>query len=86
MSETLTTGESAETKSFTFVLCNDKLYEYEIDENGIAIGRTWGDAPEIDGDVIIETSQPEPGHFYRVKIVDAIGFDLIGEVINESTK
>lgn len=58
----------------------------EIDENGIAIGRTWGDAPEIDGDVIIETSQPKPGHFYRVKIVDAIGFDLIGEVINESTK
>ncbi|MSS19551.1 30S ribosomal protein S12 methylthiotransferase RimO [Pseudoramibacter porci] len=58
----------------------------EIDENGIAIGRTRGDAPEIDGDVIIETSQPEPGHFYRVKIVDAIGFDLIGEVINESTK
>ena len=34
MSETLTTGGSAETKSFTFVLCNDKLYEYEIDENG----------------------------------------------------
>lgn len=58
----------------------------EIDENGIAIGRTRGDAPEIDGDVIIETSQPEPGHFYRVKIVDAIGFDLIGEVINEFTK
>jgi ribosomal protein S12 methylthiotransferase len=58
----------------------------EIDENGIAVGRTRGDAPEIDGDVIIETSKPEPGHFYQVRIVDAIGFDLIGEVINESTE
>ncbi|MGN0194156.1 MAG: 30S ribosomal protein S12 methylthiotransferase RimO [Pseudoramibacter sp.] len=58
----------------------------EIDENGIAIGRTRGDAPEIDGDVIIETPGPKPGHFYQVRIVDAIGFDLIGEVINESTK
>lgn len=58
----------------------------EVDENGIAIGRTRGDAPEIDGDVIIETPGPKPGHFYQVRIVDAIGFDLIGEVINESTE
>lgn len=52
----------------------------EIDEDGVAIGRTRGDAPEVDGSVIIEKGNLIPGNFYQVNIVDSVDFDLIGEV------
>ncbi len=48
----------------------------------VSIGRTEGDAPEIDGTVIIQ--QPiEPGSFISVKITGHQGFDLQAKTLNQ---
>lgn len=46
-------------------------------ENGIAIGRSYRDAPEIDGLVVIE-SDAEIGGIIPVKITGAMAYDLAG--------
>jgi ribosomal protein S12 methylthiotransferase len=46
------------------------------------VGRTQYDAPEIDGEVVF--SSPSPigvGSFARVRITDAMDYDLVGEAI-----
>lgn len=49
------------------------------------IGRTYGDAPQIDGRVIIKTDAVvKPGEFIKVRIVSVTDYDLIGEIVNES--
>jgi ribosomal protein S12 methylthiotransferase len=52
-----------------------------IEEDKI-IARTYGDAPEIDGLVIIEdpTTNIRPGDFVDVKITGADEYDLYGEI------
>ena len=57
-------------------------------ENGIYLLRTMADAPEIDGNVCVPMdAQPEhslePGHFYRVRILDSDLYDLYGEAMEE---
>ncbi|MFO7895524.1 MAG: 30S ribosomal protein S12 methylthiotransferase RimO [Candidatus Cloacimonadales bacterium] len=46
-------------------------------------GRSYFDAPEIDGIVFIESGQAEIGKVYQVEIVDAWEYDLIGRINNE---
>lgn len=46
----------------------------------IAIGRTKGDAPEIDGKVIIRTDKAQVGKFIKVKVTEASEYDLVGEI------
>jgi ribosomal protein S12 methylthiotransferase len=42
-----------------------------------------GDAPEIDGNVIIENPLDiKVGELYQVKIVDAMEYDLVGELFD----
>lgn len=49
------------------------------DEDGVAIGRTTSDAPDIDGIVYVTTDKPvKPGDFVDVKITDSQDYDLIG--------
>ncbi|MCB9955835.1 MAG: 30S ribosomal protein S12 methylthiotransferase RimO [Caulobacterales bacterium] len=51
-----------------------------VDEDG-AIARSYADAPEIDGNVVIErASDLSPGDLVRVKVVDADPYDLWGEL------
>ncbi|ARU31702.1 30S ribosomal protein S12 methylthiotransferase RimO [Sulfuriferula sp. AH1] len=53
----------------------------EISEEG-AIGRSYADAPEIDGVVIIEEAAGlVPGEFATVKIIDSGEHDLWGEAV-----
>ena len=53
----------------------------DIDENG-ALARSEGDAPEIDGLVIIpDAGGLEIGEFYRVRVTDCDVHDLYAEVI-----
>lgn len=52
-----------------------------VDENGQRYGRTYMDAPEIDGVVYFEEEVPE-GTFAMVKIYDAAGCELFGEVVS----
>ncbi len=49
--------------------------------DGISIGRTYRDAPEVDGVVIVQKELPV-GEFARVQIKRAEEYDLIGETVN----
>ena len=49
------------------------------DEDGVAIGRTTADAPDIDGVVYVTADEPlKPGDFVDVRITDSREYDLIG--------
>ncbi len=57
------------------------------DEQGLLLGRSAGEAPEIDGVVILDrmTSEPAPGEFVEVEIVSATDHDLVGVPVNDPT-
>lgn len=55
-----------------------------IDEEGMYIGRWEGQAPDIDGVVILDRVVPV-GQFAQVLIVDSLGYDLVGEVCSDQT-
>jgi ribosomal protein S12 methylthiotransferase len=57
----------------------DVLIEGQND--GISIGRSYRDAPEIDGYVLVE-GKVETGRIYPVRIGGAMAYDLTGSVIN----
>ena len=50
-----------------------------VDEDGVTVGRHRGQAPEIDGLVLLDR-EVEPGRIVQVEITDALGYDLLGEV------
>jgi len=53
----------------------------EVDEEG-PIGRSMADAPEIDGNVYIDTDQPlNPGDIIMVRVTDADEYDLWAELV-----
>jgi ribosomal protein S12 methylthiotransferase len=60
----------------------DILVEGVDDENKISIGRSYRDAPEIDGLVIIEGIAPI-GKLVKVQINSAITHDLVGVLVDE---
>lgn len=45
-------------------------------------GRFYGQAPEIDGQVLITNKQVKVGDFAQVKITQALDYDLVGEVVS----
>ncbi|MDO9491358.1 30S ribosomal protein S12 methylthiotransferase RimO [Acetobacterium sp.] len=57
-------------------------------EEDTYLGRFYGDAPEIDGTVFVDSNDTPLtiGNFYSVKIVNALEYDLIGDIENEFTK
>ena len=55
------------------------------DKEELCIGRTEGDAPEIDGNIYF-TGDYQPGDFVTVKVIEAYDYDLLGEVVYESGK
>jgi ribosomal protein S12 methylthiotransferase len=46
---------------------------------GLSVGRSYRDAPEIDGLVIVEDELP-PGDIVPVRITQALEYDLVGKV------
>ncbi|NOY52774.1 MAG: 30S ribosomal protein S12 methylthiotransferase RimO [Deltaproteobacteria bacterium] len=44
-------------------------------------GRYYGQAPEIDGQVLINEGNAEVGEFYDVRITDAHTYDLVGAIV-----
>ena len=52
----------------------------EVDDEG-AVGRSWADAPEIDGSVFIASTGVKPGDKLRVRVVDADEYDLWAEPV-----
>ena len=51
-------------------------------EDGFYIARLYSDAPDIDGNVFIESDEEYlSGTFVKVKITDCSEYDLFGEII-----
>ena len=59
------------------VLIDEKISS----EAGRSLGRTQGDAPEIDGTVYVSGKSIKTGEFCSVKVRDALEYDLVGEVV-----
>ncbi len=54
----------------------------EPTEDGVAVGRSKADAPEIDGLVFVESQRPlRPGDFVEVEITDAQEHDLVARAL-----
>ncbi len=56
------------------------LVERVDEEAGLAWGRSFRDAPEVDGEVEIPSQGIEVGTFVSVTVTEALDHDLIGEV------
>ncbi|MFZ4516249.1 MAG: 30S ribosomal protein S12 methylthiotransferase RimO [Acidimicrobiia bacterium] len=52
-----------------------------VDEDGNAYGRTYREAPEIDGIVMVPGANARPGALVRAQVIDAIGVDLEAEAL-----
>ncbi len=51
-------------------------------EDGLYLGRSQYDAPEVDGVVYVNSQrQLNPGDFVKVKITDTLEYDLVGEAL-----
>lgn len=50
-----------------------------VDEDGVLVGRWRGQAPEVDGVVLLDRGSP--GELVRAAIVDSLGYDLEAEVL-----
>ena len=60
----------------------DVLIDEKKDAEGcVYMGRTQGDAPEVDGEVFVtsKSKELEPGDFVSVKITDTLEYDLVGD-------
>lgn len=55
--------------------------EKDKNDSNLYLGRSYMDAPEVDGIVYIKSAKLKIGDFARVKIIDAYEYDLTGEVI-----
>jgi ribosomal protein S12 methylthiotransferase len=40
-------------------------------------------APEVDGQVLVNEGQARPGRFVKVELTDVAGYDLVGRIIEE---
>jgi len=65
----------------------DVLVEERFNDNNEYLGRSMGDAPEIDGLVYITAKDElKIGGIYKVYITQALEYDLMGEVVDEFSK
>lgn len=63
------------------------LIEGKLADENAYIGRSYMDAPNVDGYVFVNTMEELlSGDFVKVKITGALEYDLIGEIKNEFTK
>ena len=58
------------------------LIEGKVADGNAYVGRTYRDAPEIDGYIFVNTEETlMTGDFVKVKVTGAYEYDLIGEMI-----
>lgn len=53
-----------------------------VDRKGM-VCRGQADAPEIDAEVFVRTRKGQPGQFLRVRITEAVDYDLVAEPVGE---
>jgi ribosomal protein S12 methylthiotransferase len=49
----------------------------------LLVGRMASQAPDVDGQVLINDGCADPGSFVRVELTDVAGYDLVGKIIDE---
>lgn len=58
------------------------MVEGKVDGEDAYVGRTYRDAPEVDGYIFVNTEEAlATGDFVKVHVTGAYGYDLIGEVV-----
>lgn len=58
----------------------DLLIEQATDQENVFIGRSYREAPDIDGQIFIENAaNSTPGSFIRAKVVQGFTYDLVAE-------
>ncbi|MCA8982140.1 MAG: 30S ribosomal protein S12 methylthiotransferase RimO [Planctomycetaceae bacterium] len=60
----------------------DVLIDEQVEEN-VWMGRTYADAPEIDGTVFVQGENLPTGEFVPVEILATQDYDLIGQVLED---
>ena len=59
------------------------MIEGKVADENAYVGRTYMDAPNVDGLIFVETNEElMSGDFARVKVTGALEYDLIGEIIS----
>ena len=61
----------------------EKVLVTDLNDEGMALGRSRLEAPETDGEILFSCGdrKPEPGSFVQVRITHAEPYDLMGEMI-----
>jgi ribosomal protein S12 methylthiotransferase len=63
------------------------MIEGKVADESAYIGRTYGDAPKVDGYIFVQTGELlMTGDFARVRITGALEYDLIGVLEDEYTE
>lgn len=63
------------------------MIEGKVVDEDAYVGRTYKDAPNVDGLIFVNTDQQLiSGDFVKVKVTGAVEYDLIGELSDEFTK
>ena len=63
------------------------MIEGKVSGESAYIGRTYGDAPKVDGYIFVQTGELlMTGDFVRVRVTGAMEYDLIGEIADEYTE
>ena len=58
------------------------MIEGKVADENAYVGRTYMDAPNVDGLIFVETDEElMSGDFVKVKVIGALEYDLIGEII-----
>ena len=59
------------------------MFEGKVADENEYVGRTYMDAPNVDGLIFVETNEElMSGDFAKVRITGALEYDLIGELIS----
>ena len=63
------------------------MIEGKVSEESAYIGRTYMDAPKVDGYIFVQTGElMVTGDFAKVRVTGALEYDLIGELTDEYTE
>ena len=58
------------------------MIEGKVSGESAYIGRTYGDAPKVDGYIFVQTGELlMTGDFAKVRVTGALEYDLIGELM-----
>ncbi len=58
------------------------IIDGKVADEEVYVGRTYMDAPDVDGYIFVNSGQElMSGDLVKVKVTEASGYDLIGEMI-----